>query len=287
MNLSLFGNPIIHEIEKNGYFEFLNKEMDKQSYDKIYVQFDQLMRFIHENPKWIKKLYLADEEFHSYIENYRCGSPPMGYIDDGKSNKCKKVYFHYTKEYEQFLKEKYPTLFEESRVFTKFIALLEKIYENSLKNYGYFIRELESSQIPLSDIMYTEEGKLVLLIKVVRYEKSEVAGSNPHYDFSALSLLLDNTDEGEETLQLAPYKEFVALSDFSRPNRKYKRSDVGTSVLLIPGLALKELGYSLNPTPHIVLCQSSPRYAVISFAMVPAVHLRYDQIKLRQLKIIP
>lgn len=284
--LFTFGNSTINEIKKNGYVEYHNKEIGKLFYDKIYAQFDQFIQFAQNHPQWVQKLYQADENFCCHIDNERYGSPPMGYIDERKSNKCKKVYFHYTKEYECYLKNTLPSLFEESLIFSELMDSLSKIHDNSFRIYEYFIREIEPD-ISLSKSLYTEDGKLSLLIKIVRYEESKVAASNPHYDFSALSLLLDNTDKGKEALLLAPYKENVSFSDFSQPHRKYQRQVSGTSALLIVGLALKELGCLLGPTPHAVLRQTSQRYAMISFAMAPSVHLVYDQIKLRHLKIIP
>lgn len=124
------------------------------------------------------------------------------------------------------------------------------------------------------------------LIKVVRYDPSELAASNAHFDFSGLSFLFDDSESEDcESLLISPYKDPIAVEDFSVPCRQYKKDDSKSSLLLIPGLALQHLDVPIYPTPHAVKQQTKTRYAIIVFAMASNVKLSYDEIKLRQIKL--
>jgi len=263
----------------------LNEYCGQEYFAKVYSQLDLLDNFIDKHPEWAKVLYEIDQEYVKSHENSPYGSPPIGYVDDTKSGKNKKTYFHFTDDYFKLIYNKYPELISGSKEFESLLKSLRDITKISEKKFEEAIKSI-SPTIDLSKVLYTKDGKLLILTKVVRYDPSEVAASNPHFDFSGLSFLFDNNENDEcESLLIAPYKEDLATEDFFVPTRKHKKDASTSSLLLIPGLALQHLDLPIHPTPHGVLKQNKKRYAIIVFAMTPNTKLSYDEIKLRKIKL--
>jgi len=276
---------ILDDFKSQGYHEMLNESCGQEYFSEIYSQLDSLNNFIDKHPEWTKVLYEIDQEYVKSHENSLYGSPPIGYIDDTKSEKNKKTYFHFTEDYFNLISNNHPELISDSKEFESLLKSLRDITKISEQKFEEAIKSIGPTS-DLSRVLHTEDGKLLILTKVVRYEPSEVAASNPHFDFSGLSFLFDNNEIDEcESLLISPYKEDLATEDFSMPTRKYKKDASMSSLLRIPGLALQHLNLPIHPTPHAVLKQTKKRYAIIVFAMTPNVKLSYDEIKLRKIKL--
>jgi hypothetical protein len=277
----LSASPILDDFRSKGYHEMANDQFGQPHFETIYSQLDAFIDFIDQHPQWAQKLYDIDQEFAQSEANSPFGSPPMGYIDETKSGKSKKSYFHFTQPYLDHLSQNHPEMIDDTKELQELTNSLKTISDYSQKKFNDVIESIE-----LSNVMQTDKAPLLTLIKVVRYEPSEFPASNPHFDFSGLSFLFDNSEPAEsESLLIAPYKENLTVEDFSAPNRMIKKSRNQSSLLLIPGLALKQLEIPIPPTPHAVKQQNKQRYAIIVFAMVPNVNLTYDEIKLRQIKL--
>lgn len=275
----VFASTILDDFKTKGYHEILNETCGEECFSKVYGEFDDLVDFMQEHDEWTNQLFTCEHEFAESEENRPYGSPPMGYVDDKKSGKSKKKYFHFSEEYFDFMQEKYSDLISESKELEKLLYSLRNISDMAATKF-----EAALSHMPdeIGHIMHTDEGKLLLLTKIVRYDPAPQAASHPHYDFSGLSFLFDNSElDEEESLLIAPYQENLMIEDFRAPDRKYKRSEDCSSLLLIPGLAFKQLGFGIDPVPHAVKKQNKTRYAIIVFAMVPNVKLTYEDIKVR------
>lgn len=278
-------STILDDFKSQGYHEMLNESCGQEYFSEVYSQLDSLSNFIDNHPEWAKVLYEIDQEYVKSHENSLYGSPPIGYVDDSKSGKNKKTYFHFTVDYFNLINNKHPEVISDSKEFGSLLKSLRDLTKISEQKFEVAIKSIGAT-IDLSKVLHTEDGKLLILTKVVRYEPSEKAASNPHFDFSGLSFLLDNNENDEcESLLIAPYKENLVAEDFSMPTRKYKKDASTSSLLLIPGLALQYLDLPIHPTPHGVLKQNKKRYAIIVFAMTPNTKLSYDEIKLREIKL--
>ena len=278
-------SSILDDFWSQGYHEMLNEYCGQDYFAEVYTQLDLLDNFINKHPEWAKVLYEIDLEYIKSKENSLYGSPPIGYVNDTKSGKNKKTYFHFTDDYFKLINNKYPELISGSKEFESLLKSLRNITKIGKQKFEEAIKSI-SSTIDLSKVLYTNDGKLLILTKVVRYDPSDVAASNPHFDFSGLSFLFDNNENDEcESLLIAPYKEDLTTEDFFVPTRKHKKDASKSSLLLIPGLALQHLNLPINPTPHAVLKQNKKRYAIIVFAMTPNTKLSYDEIKLRKIKL--
>lgn len=263
----------------------LNENCGQDYFSEVYTQLDLLDNFINKHPEWAKVLYAIDLEYIKSKENSLYGSPPIGYVNDTKSGKSKKTYFHFTDDYFKLIYNKYPELISGFKEFASLLKSLRNISNIGKIQFEEAIKSIRST-IDLSKVLYTNDGKLLILTKVVRYDPSDVAASNPHFDFLGLSFLFDNNENDEcESLLIAPYKEDLTTEDFFVPTRKHKKDASKSSLLLIPGLALQHLNLPIYPTPHAVLKQNKKRYAIIVFAMTPNTKLSYDEIKLRKIKL--
>jgi len=278
-------STILDDFQSQGYHEMLNEYCGQEYFAKVYSQLDSLNYFIDKHPEWAKVLYEIDQEYAKSHENSLYGYPPIGYVDNTKSGKNKKTYFHFTDDYFNLIINNHHEITSNSKEFGALLKSLRDITKIGEQKFEEAIKSIGST-IDLSKVLYTEDGKLLILTKVVRYESSEVAASNPHFDFSGLSFLFDNNENDEcESLLIAPYKEDLATEDFSMPTRKHKKDASTSSLLLIPGLALQHLNLPIHPTPHGVLKQNKKRYAIIVFAMTPNTKLSYDEIKLRKITL--
>lgn len=277
-------SPILDDFALQGYHEILNENCGQEFFIDIYSKYDTFTNFLDKNPELSQKLFDIDQEFITSYDNALYGSPPIGYIDDTKSGKTKKKYFHFTEDYLHFLTKNYPEQISNSEEISDLLESLQEISNISRKKFEEVIESM-TQEVKLSEAMHTEDGRLLILVKIVKYEPSNLAASNPHFDFSGLSFLFDNSDaDMHESLMIAPYKENLRIEDFVSPNRKYKKDTSNSSLLLIPGLALRDIELPINPTPHGVRRQYQKRYAIIVFAMVPNIKLTYDEIKLKQIK---
>jgi hypothetical protein len=263
----------------------LNEHCGRKYFAQVYSQFDHFIDFIESDPEWAQTLYKIDCAYAKSHENSLYGLPPIGYVDDTKSGKSKKKYFHFSDEYFDYIEKNCPELISESEELGQLFQSLKDISKISKMLFEEAIQSIGQS-VDLSKAMYTDDGKLLTLIKVVRYDPSELAASNAHFDFSGLSFLFDNSESDDcESLLISPYKNPIAVEDFHVPFRQYKKDDSKSSLLLIPGLALQHCDVPIHPTPHAVKQQNKTRYAIIVFAMAPNIKLSYDEIKLRQIKL--
>jgi len=256
-----------------------------KDYDLLYDDFEALLSLMQSDELLKQQCSEVDTEFAQSADYKLYGQAPVGFVDESKSGKSKKVYFHYSTKYHHYIREHHTTLLKSYPTLNQFLDKMARLCQVSNLYFEQAITALERKCSDLRKTMYENQEELATIVKVVRYEPAEVVASNPHYDFSGLSILIDNSDKDEETLLLSPYKDNISPIDFQRPKREFQRKAHSSSAILIPGLALKYLDLPFNPTPHAVLKQDRRRYAIISFAMVPHISLSYDQIKLRHVNL--
>lgn len=236
---SLGATPLADQFKQAGYVEICDKK--PAAFDSLYAHFDELIGFLQMNPVWAQKLHLAKERFIRTKDRNGYSTDFFGLYDESEREGRRQIAFYYSTHFHRFICSQYP---EFNRV-PEIIGFLEACDEMQ-KPYGEIFNEAGA------------EFGLVFstLFKVIKYLPSYSA-TRPHYDGTALSLLLDSTDN--ESLLLSPYKSSFAVDDFSSPQNN--------SILLIPGTLLTE--FSIYPTPHIVVHSGKTRYAAVAFAMRP------------------
>lgn len=252
--LPSFGCASLAEsFQRAGYVEICDQKQESAALEALYARFDELIAFLQANPAWEQKLCLAKERFiRSKDKNYY-STDFFGFYDESKREGRSQISFYYSSHFHEFLASRYPELFQSLAIARFFAACLE-----IQKPYGPLFEEA-AAELGLPTLFSSSYERPPLLLKVIKYFPSYRA-TRPHYDGTAFSLFLDSTDNA--SLLLSPYKESLAIEDFSSPLRECPHS-----MLLIPGTLLTE--FSLYPTPHIVLQSGKTRYATIAFAMRP------------------
>jgi hypothetical protein len=118
--------------------------------------------------------------------------------------------------------------------------------------------------------LYAEDRPLPIIIKMIRYNNSpEQFATDPHYDKSSLSLIL-NADDDEVRLRLG-YGRNCPLSSMFTPLQYPESAQEPNSCVMIPGLCLELAGIDLPPTPHCVMPvdKAAHRHSIIAFLLVP------------------
>lgn len=247
------------QFQQKGYVEFYDQHHGTAAYDELYAQFDQFITFLQTHTNWVQKLYIAKERFIRSKQRNYYSTDFFGLYDESTKEDRRQIAFYYSIHFYEFLCTYYPELISIPEI-TEFLECCRTIQEP----YGSIFTQVVTD-LGIPTIFSSEFGEQPpILLKVIKYLPSYYA-TKPHYDGTALTLLLDSTDN--DSLLLALYQSSLTPNDFSAPIRQFIRSLHQSSILLIPGTLLAE--FSINPTPHIVTGSGHTRYATIAFAMRP------------------
>ena len=255
---SLRATPLAEQFKQAGYVEICDKKHGTETFDSLYVYFDELIEFLQKNPVWAQKLYIAKERFIRSKDRNYYSTNFFGFYDDSEREGRNQISFYYSTHFHQFINSCYPEFNKAPEIIGFFEACLaiQKPYRNLFQE--------AATELGLETIFASKYGAPPILFKVIKYLPS-YAATRPHYDGTVFSLFLDSTDN--QSLLLSPYKSSLTVNDFASPPREFSRWPNQNSILLIPGVLLTE--FSIYPTPHIVLQSGKIRYATIAFAMRP------------------
>ncbi len=252
----LFALPLAEQFRQVGYLEICNEEQGTETFDSLYACFDEFIEFLQINPIWAQKLYIAKERFIRSKERNFYSTNFFGFYDESIRKGRNQIAFYYSTHFHEFISSQYRE-FNQIPQMKRFFEACSEVQKPCENLFNEAVDELG-----LKTIFDSTYGKPPILFKVIKYFPSYVA-TRPHYDGTALSLLLDSTDH--QSLLLSAYQPSYNVDDFSSPQRKYSRSQKQTSILLIPGAFLAE--FAIYPTPHIVALNGIIRYAAVAFAM--------------------
>jgi len=250
---SLYAFSFSEQFKRTGYVEIGNRKNELITFDALYVEFDALIGFLQTQPFWAQKLYTAKERFIRLKDRNYYSTDFFGFYDE--SERRHQIAFYYSTHFHEFICSHYPE-FNQVREIIRFFEACRELQ----KFYGNFFDEA-IAELGIETIFSSNNGHPPILFKVIKYLPAYRA-TRPHYDGSVFSLFLDSTDNS--SLLLSPYKSSFTVDDFFSPVREFFRGD---SLLLIPGVLLKEFG--IDPTPHIVATNGKIRHAAIAFAMRP------------------
>jgi hypothetical protein len=248
--------PLAEQFKQIGYLEICDKEHGTATFDSLYANFDELIKFLQTNSVWAQKLYCAKERFIRLGDRNYYSTDFFGFYDESEREGRNQISFYYSTHFHEFISSHYP----EFNQVAEIIHFFEACYEIQKPVGDLF--EQAAAELGLDKIFSSKYHHPPLLFKVIKYLPSYIA-TTPHYDGTAFSLFLDSTDN--QSLLLSPYKPSFTVDDFSSPLREFPHSYNQNSILLIPGALLAE--FSIYPTPHIVAQSSRIRYATIAFAM--------------------
>ncbi len=287
LNTSLI-NPTLCEVHENtksvlsslkekGFLELGNKSFSKKDYADVYYYFDRFIDLFDEDIAFAdlmntsEKIFLSDAS----IKSRYCSAPPS--FRDPRKNSTKR----FPKIYFQFIKEHYDLLVGSGNIpnnpdIHNFFRYMQAIDSSSKEIFKSILSDLEKEMPGITALAYGKHNDLTVVTKIVRYEQAEDGtwGTTPHVDKSALTLILNSDDVNDESLWLCEDINNPSLAKLHKPERIFNKSFSCSSALLIPGIELLKVGFSLMPTVHGVRPITRPyRHAVISFLLIPDVDM--------------
>ncbi len=255
---SLYSINLVKHFKELGYLEICDKNHGTEKFDFLYANFEKFIEFLQTNRAWEQKLYSAKERFIRSKDRNYYSTDFFGFYDESKKKGRDQISFYYSIHFHEFICSNYP----EFNKIPEIVSFFETCFEIQ-KPYRNIFTEV-ATELGLETIFSSKYNHPPILLKIIKYLPSYVATS-PHYDGTAFSLFLDSTDN--QSLLLSSYKSLLTINDFYSPIRKFSRLLNQNSILLIPGIFLRE--FSIYPTPHIVAQNDKTRYATIAFAMRP------------------
>lgn len=269
---------LYNDIISTGYSEIKNQFISKEIYQKVYKGFDTFIKQVSAQASLKQVIDDAEKDFSSAYRDEFCGAP-TGYRDctQKSGKKDQKIYFQFTAEFYSIVQSKYSHILSEFPFIKMFFDHLKYIDEQSKIILNDVIIELEKNIPNLEKTLFGKRKNLTVIIKVLKYERNGALCTSPHYDKSALTLGLHNSDEQDRFI-IGPSMEEFDVTRLSVPKRQFEKGANATSTLLFPGACLKKIGLNLNPAPHAVLpATTNCRYACIAFCLVP--HLDTSDIQ--------
>jgi hypothetical protein len=270
--VSLEKVPLTEHFKQVGYLEISDRKQDPATFDQLYKYFDEFIEFLQSNPAWANKLYIAKERFIRSQARHYYSTDFFGFYDESERRARRQIAFYYSIHFHKFIGAHYAEFAQVPQIMRFLDACLQ-----IQKPYGALFDEIATA-LGLEKIFCSKYGQPPVLFKVVKYLPAHIT-TRPHYDGTAFSLFLDNTDH--QSLLLSPYKSSFAIQDFAPAVSKFFPKYSRYSIFLIPGTFLTE--FAIYPTPHIVAPSGKTRYATIAFAMRP----HYDSAPQTALSFLP
>lgn len=235
-------------------------------FDEMYSLFDSIISSMTAQSEGELK-----ESYENWLidnEKYYCGVP-LGYRKrTGENGKDFKIYLQWCYDFSEssHFKINDSEIYNMLKKLYSFFRVLEEccssIFLKAIKDIGF--------KYPHFANYFTLDRKLPIIFKIIRYEqKSDNLGTPPHYDKSALSMILDSNDQkvnwkiGQGTNCL--------LSSMHSPFEYPKDPKAYNHAILFPGLCLKEVDVDILPSPHFVMPIRDKvyRHSIVSFLLVP------------------
>ncbi len=253
----------------------LKEDFPPQYYfEELYRDVDAILDQIKCDPYLSRKLKEASNKWISQIRNKGFwGDLALEFHFEEIETSKHRDELVVTIDFISFFEKNYQSVYANFpllKIVHRQILWINEIIERKFKSLLY---DLERSYSGVTERICGFSRNLPIAYRLIRYHSSESYASALHFDKSAMSILLNNTDRGQESKQvLAVYKEKLNLKDLKAVRLKNANNDDRTSALVIPGLGLEAIGVDIMPTPHAVLPfvkQGCYRHAFVAYLMVP------------------
>lgn len=260
---------------KKGYIEIENKSILKENYKTLYKKFDVFIEKMSNDKDFANKVYSSEKMYaaNEALKKRYCNAPPS-YRDPvtHPTKRFNKIYCQYIVEHHELLKQD-ETLPKEA---LEFYSLMNQVDSASKAIFHEQLQKLEKEKPGIQKLLYGSHTDLTVISKIVRYKKDleHKWGTTPHFDKSALSLILDSDDKDNDSLLICEDVESPSIESLHKPHRMYAHKEDATSALLIPGLAFKQEKWDIKPTLHgVAAFDNEYRHAIISFLLIPDIDM--------------
>jgi hypothetical protein len=265
---------ILRDLASQSYVVFKGALPNRCWFNNLYNTYDDVSRLLLETPALL-------DEWHRCVESWQrirdtrqffCGTPTDFRDRSTRADKRDKEYLQYSLDFATSSAFRDSVLSRNCAVVRLF-GMLEELH---FACADLFFRVIDSitAEVPEAKSRLLYDGRLApIIIKVLRYNRRpERFATDPHFDKSALSLLL-NSDDKSVSYRLGRYvPSEIRYSELFAPIEYPPNDDQWNDAVLISGLCLREVGLSaLPPTPHSVLPvqDRDVRHSVVAFYLVP------------------
>jgi hypothetical protein len=208
-------------------------------------------------------------------------------------NKDKKFYLQFCREYGDWvIKNRSTQLAAIPELEYLFHQLLE-VEKICQEIFLQKLSEMSISHPGIKKLFYSYDGqkRVPISIRVISYENEGHFSVSPHFDKSAVTILLPSDDmPDQECLIVAPADgtpfNHENLKGIIRPKPTHPDSE--SCALFITGAMLEEIGVSIPPTPHAVLPHDRLlRHVLVAFCNVPYMDTKHLTYSIVYKKTIP
>lgn len=265
---------------EKGYHVFVASLPCRQLFKPLYDAFDRLYEAITDDPTMIRKWDDAIKDWQGERNNLAFyDRVPPGFKDrEGQEGKRDKAYVQYCLDFAVSKAYRDSGLSHIGEV-SKLFGHLEELHFVCVDLFSRAISSVCDSNENAKNRLCYRDRLSPVVFKLIRYNPdAKRFGTDPHYDKSALSLIL-NSDDQEVSYRVGPYKHTTfRYSELIGPI-KYPASDLDPNdAVLVSGLCLREIGLDgFNPSPHSVLPITRPtcRHSIVAFYLAPFVNLDF------------
>jgi hypothetical protein len=258
----------LEAMKTEGYAMFDRVLPDRIWFERTYQLFDELVDGLTDES--IEDLRAGAFAWLAVGDNdsYYCGVPSSFRDRKGLSGKRDKAYLQWCLEFArspQFA----ATTAGQSPAMRELSERLEELESVCSRLYMDVLREI-GAEHPEYLALHAEDRPLPIIIKMIRYNNSpEQFATDPHFDKSALSLIL-NADDDEVRWRVGRGRN-CPLSSMFTPMEYPASAEEPNSCVMIPGLCLELAGVELPPTPHFVMpvVTGEHRHSIVAFLLVP------------------
>ncbi len=267
-------HKIMHDLVTHNYVVFEQALPSRLWFNSLYKFYDDVSRLLLEVPALL-------DDWHRCVESWQrtrdtrqffCAAPTDFRDRSTRTDKRDKEYLQYSLDFAVSDVFQDSSLSKQGAVVNLF-GMLEELH---FVCAGLFFRAIDSITAAVPEIrpqLLYDSRLAPIIIKVLRYNKNPNRfATDPHFDKSALSLLL-NSDDRSVSYRLGKYvTSEIRYSSLFAPIEYPPADSQWNDAVLISGLCLQKIGLGiLPPTPHSVLPvhDRDVRHSIVAFYLVP------------------
>lgn len=246
----------------------------REWFEGLYQRYDALSALAASNSAlanaWEKLVqqWLSESDNRSYF----CGVPASYRDKSERSGKRDKEYIQYIRQF--FESPIYRTSdLREISEFLEFEEYIHELNEICAEIFGSGVGSILGTYPDLRNRLVGDSRGPAIVIKILRYNPNpQRFGTGPHFDKSALSILMHSSDSNVQYRLCRYMGESLKYSDLTAPIEYPALASEKNASVLIAGSCLRAVGaLKFPPTPHSVLpiAGSKPRHAVVAFLLLP------------------
>lgn len=265
---------ILEGLASTGYHIFPDSLPCRVWFQELYQAYDRVSQLLRSAPSLRDEWEACVHQWHGVDDTraFYCGVPPVFRDKSSQEGKRDKEYIQYCLDFAEF------SGFLKSRVYQeipirKMFELLRELHFTCTELFFAGITAVTEAAPWLRNKLVYHDRMAPVVLKVLRYNPNPSRfATGPHFDKSALSLLLHSDDE-EVSYRLGKHKtEDLRYSELFAPISYPVRADAPNHAVLIAGSCLQAVGVAkLPPTPHSVIpvTDSEHRHSIVAFYLFP------------------